>query len=49
MRAKVAPVNCIYGNHFSATGTIYEVSQNMETFAESLYLQEVDVSQTPSM
>ena len=28
-RAKVAPVNLIYGSHFSATGATYKVSQNM--------------------
>ena len=37
--AKVTPVNLIYGNHFSTTGAIYVVSQNMENFAESLYIQ----------
>ena len=29
-RAKVAPVNLIYGSHFSATEATYEVSQNMK-------------------
>ena len=28
-RAKVAPVNLIYGSHFSATEATYKVSQNM--------------------
>ena len=37
-RAKVAPVNLIYGSHFSATEATYEVSQNRENFVESLYL-----------
>ena len=48
-RVKVAPRNLIYGSQFSATEAIYKVSQNMEFFAESSYLQEVDVSQSPSM
>ena len=43
---KVAPVILIYGSHFSATEATYEVSQNMENFVESLYIQEVDVSQS---
>ena len=30
MRAKMAPINLIYGSHFSATEAIYEASQNME-------------------
>ena len=42
-RAKVAPVNLVYGSHFSATEATYEVSQNMENFVELLYLQEVDI------
>ena len=33
-RAKVAPVNLIYGSHFSATEATYEVSLNMGNFAE---------------
>ena len=33
-RAKVAPVHLIYGSHFSATETTYEVSQNMGNFVE---------------
>ena len=33
-RAKVAPVNLIYGSHFSATEATYKVSQNMENFVE---------------
>ena len=28
-RAKVAPVNLIYGSHFSATEATYKMSQNM--------------------
>ena len=48
-RAKVAPVNLIYGSHFSATEATYEGSQNMENFVESLYIQEVDVSQSHFM
>ena len=28
-RAKVAPVNVIYGSHFSATEATYKVSQNI--------------------
>ena len=32
MRAKVAPVNLIYGSHFSATEDTYKVSQNMGNF-----------------
>ena len=35
-RAKAAPVNLIYGNHFSATEATYEVSQNVENLVESL-------------
>ena len=33
-RAKVAPVNFIYGSHFSATEATYKVSQNMGNFVE---------------
>ena len=33
-RAKVAPVNLIYGSHFSATEATYKVLQNMGTFVE---------------
>ena len=33
-RAKVAPVNIIYGSHFSATEATYKVSQNMGNFVE---------------
>ena len=33
-RAKVAPVNLIYGSHFSATEATYKVSQNMGNFLE---------------
>ena len=33
-RAKVAPVNLIYGSHFSATEATYKVSQNMGNFVE---------------
>ena len=33
-RAKVAPVNVIYGSHFSATEATYKVSQNMGNFVE---------------
>ena len=33
-RAKVAPVNLIYGSHFSATEATYKVSQNMRNFVE---------------
>ena len=33
-RAKVAPVNLIYGSHFSATEATFIVSQNMENFVE---------------
>ena len=33
-RAKVAPVNLIYGSHSSATEAIYKVSQNMGNFVE---------------
>ena len=36
--AKVAPVNLIYGSHFSATEATYEVSQNMKNCVESLYI-----------
>ena len=43
---KWPPVNLPYGSHFSATEATYEVSQNMEKFVESLYIQEVDVSQS---
>ena len=45
-RAKVALVNLIYGSHFFATEATYEVSQNIENFVESIYIQEVDVSQS---
>ena len=34
-RAKVAPVNFIYGSHFSATEATYEVSQNIENFCRN--------------
>ena len=37
-RAKVVPVNLIYGSHFPATEATYEVFQNRENFVESLYL-----------
>ena len=33
-RAKLAPVNLIYGSHFSATEATYKVSQNMGNFVE---------------
>ena len=33
-RAKVAPVNLIYGSHFSATEATYKVSQNMGNFVK---------------
>ena len=33
-RAKVAPVNSIYGSHFSATEATYKVSQNIRNFVE---------------
>ena len=33
-RAKVAPVNLIYGSHFSATEVTYKVSQTMGNFVE---------------
>ena len=33
-RAKVAPVNLIYGSHFSATEVAYKVSQNIRNFVE---------------
>ena len=33
-RAKVGPVNLIYGSHFSATEATYKVSQNMGNFVE---------------
>ena len=33
-RAKVAPVNLIYGSHFSATEATNIVSQNMRNFVE---------------
>ena len=33
-RAKVAPVNLIYGSHFSVTEATYEVSQNIVNFVE---------------
>ena len=33
-RAKVAPVNLIYGSHFSSTEAIYKVSQNVGNFVE---------------
>ena len=33
-RTKVAPVNLIYGSHFSATEATYKVSQNMRNFVE---------------
>ena len=33
-RAKVAPVNVIYGSHFSATEATYKVSQNVGNFVE---------------
>ena len=45
MKVKVASVNFIYGSHFSATETTYEVSQNMGNFVDSLYLQELDVNE----
>ena len=48
-RANVAPVNLVYGSHFSATESTYEVSQNMENFVELLYQQEVDISQSHFM
>ena len=31
---KGAPVNLIYGSHFSATEATYKMSQNMENFVE---------------
>ena len=49
VKVKVAPVNLIYGSHFSVTEATCEVSQNMENFVESLYLQEVDVNESPFM
>ena len=39
-RAKVAPVNLIYGSHFSATEATYIVSQNIGN------LQELHISQS---
>ena len=33
-RAKVAPVNLIYGSHDSGTEATYKVSQNMSNFVE---------------
>ena len=33
-RAKVAPVNVIYGSHFSATEATYKVSRNMGNVVE---------------
>ena len=33
-RAKVAPVNLIYGSHFSATEATYKVSQSMGNYLE---------------
>ena len=33
-RAKVAPVNLIYGSHFSVTEATYEMSQNIVNFIE---------------
>ena len=33
-RAKLAPVNLIYGSHFSATEATYKVSQHMGNFVE---------------
>ena len=33
-RAKVAPVNLIYGSHFSATEATYKLSQKMGYFVE---------------
>ena len=33
-RAKVAPVDLIYGSHFSATEATYKVSQNMGNYVE---------------
>ena len=33
-RTKVAPINLIYGSHFSTTEATYKVSQNMENFVE---------------
>ena len=33
-RAKVAPINKIYGSHFSATEATYKVSQNIGNFVE---------------
>ena len=33
-RAKVAPVNLIYGSHFTATEATYKVSQNMWNIVE---------------
>ena len=33
-RAKVAPVNLIYGSHFSATEATYKMSQNMGNCVE---------------
>ena len=33
-RAKVAPVNLIYGSHFFRTEATYKVSQNMGNFVE---------------
>ena len=47
--AKVARETLIYGSNFSATKATYEVSQNMGNFVESLYIREVDVSQSNFM
>ena len=33
-RAKVTPVNLVYGSHFSATEATFIVSQNMGNFEE---------------
>ena len=33
-RGKVAPVNLIYGSHFTATEATYKVSQNMGNIVE---------------
>ena len=46
-RANVAPINFIYGSHFSDMGATYEVSQNIGNFVKFRHLQEVDVSESP--
>ena len=38
-RAKVAPVNLIYGSHFSATEATYEVSQNVQNCRITIFIR----------